>query len=631
MKMNTCRKKSLKISALIIIGTLLAGTSLYSQNIQPREARPTKAEQTQKLQFPVNFKIGGDLAERIALTERRLQSHPFDLEFIVQDVARVEGKRRRFEEYEGDISGRVLGAWSYISRLTGNHPAKLDSVASGVLQHQSPAGWFGIDQRNDNFDQWGRQNFGHGRLLVGLVQYYKLSGEAVVRAAAGKLGDYFVTTIPQWTTAFEEHPWKKSGKVDWKNSISNRLHFIKTHQTSVLEGLMLLYDILPKPEYLDAGRQIVELFPAFGQFHSHSYLNTLVGIAMLYQHTGEDQYLELLRHNYWQEIARHGVPADGGICEWFPNDHRSEGCSITDWLRLNFKMWEITREAVYIEQAERAWLNGLNFHQTANGVFGHATLTPVGYTADCSEAWWCCLMHGFFAYAEIVNYAVAAQGDDLWFNLYTPISFELQGRKVRIETSYPAAGDITIVPGITGSKSVHLRLPEWVERFEVHIKGEAATGGMDNGYFVITRFWQSEDKITLRFPVGLRIEDLHANSLLDMRQPGDYLHPAYLFHGPLMLGIDSHYNKEIPESLIFTADADYALPFTPGAFATAGSHYQLPGQFSGHRGTTTLVPLSEQTGYSSWTDTLKNFMRNGEKPIQRAAVQTRHQIRIMRK
>ncbi len=632
MKMNTCRKKLLKISALFVIVGLLTFTTAYSQHVPTREVRSPKSGQAQKarmdLRFPINVQLDGDLAQRIALTERRLQSHPFDLDFIVQDVARTEGKRRRFEEYEGDVSGRLLGAWSYISQLTDKHPAKLDSVATRVLKYQSPEGWFGIDQQGDNFDQWGRQNFGHGRLLVGLIQYYKLSGNPAAIIAAEKLGDYFVATIPSWTTAYEEHPWKKSGKIDWKNSRSNRLHFIKTHQTSVLEGLMLLYAISPKPVYLDAGRQIVGLFPAFGQFHSHSYLNTLVGITMLYQHTGEDRYLELLRHIYWQEISPRGVPADGGICEWFPSDHRSEGCSITDWVRLNFKMWEITREAIYIEQAERAWLNGLNFHQTGNGVFGHATLTPVGYTPDYSEAWWCCLMHGLFAYAEVVGHAAAAEGDDLWFNLYTPMSFELQGRKVRVETSYPAAGEITVMPGATGPLSVHLRIPAWVEHFEVHINGEAADGEMDNGYFVITRAWQREEKITLNFPVGLRVEDLHGNSLLDMRTPGDYLYPAFLFHGPLMLGIDRHYNHEFPESLTFTVDADHTLPFTPGPFATRGTHYQLPAQFNGRQGTAILVPLSEQTGYSSWTDTLQNFRRNGEKPIQRAALQTRQQIRI---
>jgi hypothetical protein len=152
---------------------------------------------------------------------------------------------------------------------------------------------------------------------------------------------------------------------------------------------------------------------------------------------------------------------------------------------------------------------------------------------------------------------------------------------------------------------------------------------MHNGYLVIKRIWQPEDKISLRFPVGLRIEDLNGNSLLDMRQPGNYLHPAYLFHGPLMLGIDSYYNQQIPHSLIFTTDADHTLPFSPGPFAVAGSHYRLPAQFTGRHDKAILVPMSEQTGYSSWTDTLQNFVRNGEKPIQRAAVQTRHQIRII--
>ena len=631
MKMDVCGRELLKISALFVIGGLFAGSSTYSQSVLTREARSTQAQKTWRdLQFPVNIQLGGDLAQRIMLTERRLKSHPYDLDFIVQDVARIKGNLRRFEEYEGDVSGRLLGAWSYISLLTGKRPAKLDSIAARVLQHQSPEGWFGIDQRGDNFDMWGRQNFGNGRLLVGLVKYYNLSGDQAARAAAEKLGDYFVATIPRWTTEYEEHPWKKTGKVNWASNTSNRLHFIKTHQTSVLEGLMMLYAISPKPVYLDIGRQIVELFPAFGQFHSHSYLNTLVGIAMLYQHTGESQYLELLLRDYWQEIARRGVPVDGGICEWFPSDNRTEGCSVTDWLRLNFKMWEITRQAIYIEQIERTWLNGLNFHQTSNGAFGHANLTPEGYTADYSEAWWCCLMHGLFAYAEVVEHAVAAQDDNVWFNLYAPMSFELQGRNVRVETSYPAVGKITVEPGATGSVSIHLRIPEWVERFEVRINDEVAAGEMHNGYFVMSRVWQPEEKITLRFPVGLRIEDLRGNSLLDMREPGDYLHPAYLFHGPLILGIDTHYNREFPESLMFTADGDYTLPFVPGPFATEGAHYRLPAQFNERSGTAILVPLSEQTGYSIWTDNLQNFRRNGEKPIQRVAVQTRHQIRIVR-
>ena len=116
------RKKLLKKSAFFILIGLVATISVYSQQMTTGEARSPATEQAQKirtdLRFPTNVQLDGDLARRIALTERRLQSHPFDLDFIVQDVARTEGKRRRFEEYEGDVSGRLLGAWSYISRLT---------------------------------------------------------------------------------------------------------------------------------------------------------------------------------------------------------------------------------------------------------------------------------------------------------------------------------------------------------------------------------------------------------------------------------------------------------------------------------------------------------------------------------
>ena len=69
--------------------------------------------------FTQSVELKGELKQRVELTQKRLGHHPFDIELIVQDVARKKSLTRRFEEYEGDVSGRTLGAWSYISYLTG--------------------------------------------------------------------------------------------------------------------------------------------------------------------------------------------------------------------------------------------------------------------------------------------------------------------------------------------------------------------------------------------------------------------------------------------------------------------------------------------------------------------------------
>lgn len=551
----------------------------------------------------------GDLLFRIRLTEKRLNSHPFDLDFIVQDVARHPDLTRRFEEYQGDVSGRILGAWSYTARLMGERPAKLDSIAERVLTYQSDDGYFGKNQKLEGWDYWGRQNFGHGRLLVGLLQYYRLTQDPKILESATKLGDYFVRSISEWTSAHEGNPWQS------KEEGHNRQHFIKTHQTSVLEGLMMLYDVSGKSGYLEAGRSLVQLFPEFGTYHSHSYLNTMVGIAMLYEKTRESGFLELLKRIYWQDCFRYTCRADGAVPEWYPIDFRTEGCSITDWIRLNLWMWRITQESVYLDEAEKAWLNALNFHQTPNGLFGHAIITPTGYESNYSEAWWCCLMHGLYAYAEIIDFMVSADQSDIWINFYASCTVSLGELELKIQSGYPQNGDIQIQikSKETSKRKLRLRLPEWADSYVILVAGETVSATKEGGYVLLEQSWTAGEKILLKLPVGLRIEDDRGNDLLKQRRLVDAPYPAYFFHGPLLLGADLKNNDSFPRLLNFDKG-------NAGTYCLSGTRYQIDQSI--------LVPISEQSTYGEWTEKIQYFRRNSEKPIQRVPVQTKQMVKI---
>ncbi len=245
--------KLYSVKAIIIMGLFIPFVLSYAQN-QNEESI---------YHHPQNVIISGDFANRIHLTERRLQNDPFSIDLIVEDVARIPEKKRRFEDYEGDVSGRYLSAWSYLSRLLNQRPAKLDSVAEAILKYQTPEGYFGLQQMHDGWDEWGRQNFGHGRLLLGLLQYYKLSHDERFLQAAEKLGDYFCKTVPKWTTLYPDNPYRFPDlrKLNWKDGTSVRRHFIRTHQTSILESLMMLYQVTHREKYLATAKSIVLLFP----------------------------------------------------------------------------------------------------------------------------------------------------------------------------------------------------------------------------------------------------------------------------------------------------------------------------------------------------------------------------------
>lgn len=585
----------------------------------------------QDFHFPQNVKLGGELEQRVRLTEKRLQHEPYALDLIVQDVARKPDLTRRFEEYEGDVSGRTLGSWSYMSRLLGEHPAKLDSIFEAILLCQDDDGYFGEDQQKIGWDFWGRQTFGHGRLLGGLVQYYELTKDERALNAATKLADYFVKNIPIWNSTHEENPWTNTNNwVQWQDDQTNRQHFVKTHMTSILESLMMLYKFNPKKEYLDAGFALVELFPDFGHYHSHSYLNTMTGMAMLFDYTGDQEVYTRLYNLYWQDVMRYGYQPDGGIREWFPDDHRTEGCSVTDWIRLNLYMWKITQDVVYLDEAENAWYNALNFHQTANGAFGHTVCSPAGFESQYSEAWWCCTMHGLWSYADIVNFMAAMDEKNLWFNFYTPAEFDVNGAKFSINTDYPQDSVIEILceTGTSDALVTHLRIPHWADNFSVTLNGKKVNGQKSGGDFRFAHTWKKGDKLILELPLALRVVDQRGNDLLKRRTLGNDIYQASFFYGPLLLGADTKHNSSLPDEILYVASKDYQTKGNPGSFSLPKAHFMIPSVAGNFQSTTILVPVSEQTGYRQWTDEWQNFIRNGEKPISRNAVQVIYNVRI---
>jgi len=597
----------MRLIAAIFVLFLMCSTPNLEEKSLPRQ--------------PESVKPRGELLQRMLLTEKRLQSHPFSLEFIVQDVARVKGHDRRFEEYEGDISGRVLGAWSYAARLLGQRPVLLDSVAEAVLQYQRKEGYFGKNQQLEGWDMWGRQLWGHGRLLVGLVEYYKLTGDQRFLNSAEALGHYIASGIPQWPIEHLSHHWF-------------------TNYTSLLESLMILYEASGKQEFLEAGKRIVPHIPDFGYYHSHGYLISLVGLAKLYQHTGISSYWQRLYDIYWRDLMRFGQRPDGAICEWFPVDDRTEGCSIVDWLRLNLHMWQISKDAHYLDEAERTWLNALNFHQTHNGAFGHGTLTSCGYTAKYSEAWWCCLEHGLFGYSELLNHVVVAQDDSLWINFFTPLqaNIEIQNQPctLKIETGYPQEGVVDIIVTKSPAKNfkMNVRIPLWATEVKITLNGSPINAQIKDEYISLKRQWVSGDSIHIVFPIKLRLEDDRGNLLKAKSSADHQFHSGYFFYGSLLLGVDNYYNQKFPVEIFYNPSKKYqnvsnAYKRYQYRFALPAAHFTLPAQVGHKKMDIVLVPICEQTGYGTWSDRLPNFIRTGEKPIERYPVRICNPVKII--
>ena len=556
--------------------------------------------------------ISGQIGRRLALTTRRLLSdHPYSKKLVLEDVARRRDYDRRFEEYEGDVSGRYLGALAKVARLRGLELPKLEALAQQVLAYQKPDGHFGVEQSGLGWEEWRKQLWGHGRLLVGLVEVYKLTRDPRFLDAAQRLGEYVVRGIPDWPLEQRRHQWF-------------------TDFTSLLESLMALYAVDPDSQWLDAATKIAGLVPQFGHYHAHGYLISLVGMARLAQVSGDRQLEDRLTAEVWRHFVRQVIFPDGSVPEWLPENKRTEGCAIVDWLRLTLAMWELTGEAAYLDLAEKTALNGLAFHQTANGAFGHAHVTPTGYQSPYSEAWWCCLPHGLVGYVDFVRHAFAAEDNTLFWNFFLPLRTKLrvsgQLLSLATETDFPNTGRVKLKVRVEDSARfvLSVRSPAWASSMSVQVNGAAVEVSPKRGWLRLQRTWADGDSVVVTFPLALRLEDRRGDPVGLSLYETDDLPDLQLWCGPVLLVQSERWNRKLQNnlSLYSLTDLRRARVFSQEPFSLPNLHFSLRSP----DGQVIFTPISEATGDGRWTKNLQNFIPTGEKPINRHPVRWSWQV-----
>ena len=352
--------------------------------------------------------FGGDLSLRLQLTMDRIlrgDAPQYDEKFVLADVVPRAG--RRFTNFSGDLSGRYIEALSMAAHAGPKSPA-LDRTVADLLPLQKPDGHFGAAiNRSEVDDDAMALLWGQGRLLVGLVEYYKLSGNAAALESARRLGGFLVDQAPR----FQEEQVRQKyngekfavGYICW---------------TSNLEGVVNLYGVTKEDRFLTLAKQIAGDIGIHPSQHSHGYLTSLRGALELYRLTNDRQYLDQVIDGWRSVVDSGNVLWQGGVPEMFaPKIERDEGCSEADWLRLSLELWQIARRPEFLAQAELELFNEFSFNQFHTGDFGHHVLTETGMTGPTARAWWCCTLHGARAFYAIRRMVFHEDANGLAYDL----------------------------------------------------------------------------------------------------------------------------------------------------------------------------------------------------------------------
>ncbi len=517
-------------------------------------------------------------------------------EFVLADA--VPRHVRRFTEFSGDVSGRWLEALATTSAGRSEHHSQLSEWLPELLAAQCEDGHFGDPfapqglRREDMAMLWG-----NGRLLMGLIEHHRTSGDARSLEAARRLGDFLVKIAPEMNSPRVREQFAEGafamGYICW---------------TQMIGGLTALHGLTRQSRYLALAREISARLERKPGEHAHGFLTSLRGVADLYEATREPALLAQAESE-WQAVATSGnLFVAGTVPEaWAPKAVRTEGCAEADWLRLSLQLWRLTGNLQYLEAAGRTLFNEFAINQFGTGDFGHRALAPTGVRVGATEArgggsaraWWCCTLHGLRAFPEIFRHVWRDGGEGLCYDL--PLEGEGRGKALHVTAASALEQDASVTLEVTraggASSPLFIRLPEWAAQVEIESPGGAAEIQLRDGWYRVVRPWQEGDRLQLRYAMRTRAERGGAGRVA-------------LFHGPWLLGVaeatDPFFFDE-PHTLnrlLVPAAAAGTVRLTPARsgvhpFAVPVARFEvqyLPGGYPVQQSAAVLRPVSEQTG-----------------------------------
>ena len=364
---------------VLLIAILTAPILLVGAPIQPLEYRvPARMPDAAQLLSPADIQLAGWLGQRVRVnaTNRLMTA---DLEPLLGCFRHKPG----WHPWAGDHLGKWLHAATLAWACTGD-PAlrrRMDYAVSELIKAQEPDGYLGTYVPEKRFGRYGYAEWdvwSHKYCLVGLLTYYRYTGDPAALGACRKAADLLLRTFG---------PGKKS--------ILSAGTFEGMAATAVLEQMVVLYRDTGDERYLDFARYCVQSWDEpngpriiqtllkekqvnkVASAKAYEMLLNLVGLCELARATGERQWLEPVLIA-WQDIVKNRLYLTGSASQWeifreddyLPNGfeaHPCETCVTVTWMQLNLQLLRLTGEAKYADQIEKTLYNHLAAAQQPRG------------------------------------------------------------------------------------------------------------------------------------------------------------------------------------------------------------------------------------------------------------------------
>ena len=366
------------------------------------------------------------------------------------------------------------------------------------------------------------------KVLAGLVDTYKYTGNETALLVAEKLGDWIYERVSKWDL-------KTNQKV------------LETEYGGMNDCLYELYSYSHNKHHLEAAQKFDEkalfLMAAKGEKncldgkHANTQIPKFIGAIKRYnvlKQLGEakqedEAYLADAEKFFEMVVKRHSFVTGGiSVMEHFRKDYHldeirtqtnCESCCAHNMLKLAKELFKATRKKEYADYYETTLRNAImGAVKTESGAASYFTPMATGYYKTFGEEdpeknmFWCCTGSGMENFTKLGDSIYFRANDTLLVNQYvaSKVTWEEKNLVLTQKSDVTKSEEISFVLNALHDKeildvAIALRIPDWMHgKATIYVNGaEKMTAAGNSGYVLLERNWEDGDVIMAKYPMSV--------------------------------------------------------------------------------------------------------------------------------
>lgn len=366
------------------------------------------------------------------------------------------------------------------------------------------------------------------KVLAGLVDTYKYTGNETALLVAEKLGDWIYARVSKWDL-------KTNQKV------------LETEYGGMNDCLYELYSYSHNKHHLEAAQKFDEkalfLMAAKGEKncldgkHANTQIPKFIGAIKRYnvlKQLGEakqedEAYLADAEKFFEMVVKRHSFITGGiSVMEHFRKDYHldeirtqtnCESCCAHNMLKLAKELFKATRKKEYADYYETTLRNAImGAVKTESGAASYFTPMATGYYKTFGEEdpeknmFWCCTGSGMENFTKLGDSIYFRANDTLLVNQYvaSKVTWEEKNLVLTQKSDVTKSEEISFVLNALHDKeildvAIALRIPDWMHgEATIYVNGaEKMTAAGNSGYVLLERNWEDGDVIMAKYPMSV--------------------------------------------------------------------------------------------------------------------------------